>query len=235
MEALWNGIVLAQTEQAFRLGTDSVLLAQFLTLPKNARVVDLGAGCGTLGLLLCARDAGCTVLGVELDAAAQEAALENIAFNHLEHRMTALLGDVRELRAFLPANSADCVIANPPYFPAGSGKTSERFAMARSEATLPLTELCAAAAWLLPSGGRFALVHRPERLCDIFCAMRAVKIEPKRVQLVRHKPDAAPCLALIEGRRDGKAGLHWEPDFIEFTHDGQETAAYRAAYHRGEL
>lgn len=231
-ELLWNGI--RMTDGGFRLGTDSVLLAHFAQFPPCAKVADLGAGCGTLGLLLCASDPQVRVVGVELDETAHCAALENIHENGLEARLSSVLGDVREIKTLLPAGSFDGVIANPPYFPAGSGRKSSRSALARSEETLPLASLCHAAAWLLPCGGRFALVHRPERLCDIFCALRGNGIEPKRVQFVRHRANAPVCLVLVEGRRGGAAGLRFEADLIEFTDDGAESEAYRAAYHRGE-
>ena len=54
MEQLPNGITLNLPEGAFPLSTDSMVLSHFVRLPKNARVLDLGSGCGTLGLLLCA-------------------------------------------------------------------------------------------------------------------------------------------------------------------------------------
>ena len=233
-ETLWNGVTMIQPVGGFRLGTDSVLLAQFLSLPKRARIADLGSGCGTLGLLLCASDPDCTVTGVEIDEGAHRLALENIARNGLEGRLSSVLGDARDIRAIFPAGSFSCVISNPPYFAAGSGKVSAGNAAARSEETLSLRELCAAAAYLLPSGGRFALVHRPERLCDIVCAMRESRIEPKRIQFVRHSADSPVCLVLMEGRRGGSPGLTYLPDFCEFTPDGAETETYRAAYHRGE-
>lgn len=226
MEELWNDIFLKQG--AFRLGTDSVLLSQFITLPKKARIADLGAGCGTLGLLLCARSNDCSIVGIEIDADAHELALQNTEQNALHSRLQAIHGDVREIKQLLPANSFDCVISNPPYFPVDSGKIANA---ARSELTLKLSQLCEAAAWLLPSGGRFALVHRPERLCDIFCTLRENGMEPKRLQFVRHKLDAPICLVMIEARRGGKPGLVYEPDFIEFHPDGTPTDAYRAAYH----
>lgn len=234
METLFNGICIYE-QAGFPLGTDSVLLAQFLSLPKEARIADLGSGCGTLGLLLCARDKSCRVTGIELNAASHAAALENIRKNDLADRLSSLSGDVRNIAELLPAGSFDCVISNPPYFPAGSGKLSEKNSFARSEKTLTLPQLCKSAAYLLPSGGRFALVHRPERLCDVFCAMREAGIEPKRIQPVRHKEHSPLCLVLIEGRRGGKPGLKFEPDFIEFTPDGKETDAYRAAYGRGDM
>lgn len=234
VETLWNGITMLQPERGVRLGTDSLLLAQFLTVPRGAKVADLGSGCGTLGLLLCASRPDCTVTGVELDETAHLSAQKNIAINGLQNRLSSILGDVRAIRSLLPAGSFSCVISNPPYFPVGSGRVSREHAAARSEKTLTLPALCAAAAYLLPSGGRFALVHRPERLCDAICALRENGMEPKRIRFVRHTASSPVCLVLIEARRGGKPGLTYLPDFCEFTSDGAETDDYRAACHRGE-
>ncbi len=228
IEQLWRGVVLKRGP--FPLGTDSVLLSHFTSLRPNWRIADLGAGCGTLGLLLGAREPSCDVIGIELDEAAYATGLENLALNP-QVKMKLLKGDLRQVRQMLPPGSFDCVVSNPPYFPVGSGKVANAY---RSELTLNLNQLCEAAAWLLPSGGTFALVHRPERLCDLFWEMRGHGIEPKRLQFVRHKADAPVCLVLVEGRRGGKPGLSYLPDFIEFHPDGSETEAYRAAYHRGE-
>ena len=59
--------------------------------------------------------------------------------------------------------------------------------------------------------GRFALVHRPERLSDLFCTLRAHGLEPKRLRFVASSAENAPSLALVEARRGGKAGLSVEP------------------------
>ena len=85
---------------------------------------------------------------------------------------------------------------------------------------------------LLRSGGSFCLVHRPERLADIICALRAQRLEPKRLRFVRHHPGATVSLMLIDSRLDGKPGLQLEPDLILFDENGQETAEYRRIYHR---
>ena len=66
MEKLHNGFTLSLCEGAFPLSTDSIALSGFVRLPKNAKVLDLGSGCGTLGLLLCAEYPDCTVTGIEL-------------------------------------------------------------------------------------------------------------------------------------------------------------------------
>lgn len=233
-EALWNTIRLLQPDDGFRLGTDSVLIADFLTLPKHARVCDLGAGSGSIGLLLCARSESVRVEGVELQARACRLAEQNIALNALGDRFSMHCGDLRQIRTLLPASRFDCVISNPPYFPVGHGAVcaDEALAIARTELCCTLEDLCGAAAWLLRFGGSFALVHRPERLCDIIWCMRQAKIEPKRIRFVRHTQASAVCLVLLEGRLGAKPCLQYEPDLIQFEPDGAETAEYRAIYHR---
>ena len=72
-------------------------------------------------------------------------------------------------------------------------------------------DFCAAAARVLRWGGRFALVHRPERLSDLFCTLRAHGLEPKRLRFVASSAENAPFLALVEARRGGNASLSVEP------------------------
>ena len=70
---------------------------------------------------------------------------------------------------------------------------------------------------LLKSGGNFYMVHRPERLVDIFYYMRKYKIEPKRIRFVQPNKESAPNLVLIEGSRSGRAFLKFEnPLYNEF-------------------
>ena len=77
-----------------------------------------------------------------------------------------------------------------------------------------LEELCAAAGRLLKNGGRFALVHRPERLAEVLAVLRANRLEPKRLAFVKNRPDAAPWLFLVEAQKNRKTGLRVEPDVL---------------------
>ena len=115
MEQLQNGFTLDIPAGCFPLSTDSILLSDFVHIPKNARILDLGSGCGTLGLLLCAKDSGCAVTGVEIDGGAHDAALTNIARNGLQYRMTSLHGDLRQAQGKV----FDLCISNPPYYSGG--------------------------------------------------------------------------------------------------------------------
>lgn len=230
-----NWITLPRLPEQFPLSTDSVLLADFVRLPPSASVADLGAGIGTLGLLLCARHPDCRVDGLELQVQAVEAAQDAIRENGMEGRVSVVRGDLRQIADLFPVGRYDAVVSNPPYFPAGSGAAaaSETLALARTELGCTLTDVCSAAARLLHWGGCCFLVHRPERLCDLITELRANRLEPKRLRLVRHRPDAPPCLVLLESRLGGKPGLAIEPDLLLRDESGRESEEYRRIYGLG--
>lgn len=228
--ALWGGIRLYDTG-LFPLSTDSILLADFLPLPSNGKIVDLGSGCGTLGLLLCGRSSNCTVTGIELQEASHLAALENIRQNHLQSRLTSVLGDLRDIRRLLPQGQFDCAVSNPPYFPQNSGAAGQG-ASARMEDCCTPEDLFSAARWLVRYGGTFCLVHRPERLTDLLVAARNADLEPKKLRFVRHKPDAPVNLVLLQCKHGGRPGLELQQDLILWNPDGTATAEQNRIYHR---
>ena len=228
MEQLHGGYTLSLCEGAFPLSTDSIALAGFIRLPKNAQVLDLGSGCGTLGLLLCASDAGCHVTGVELQQQDHLQALENIHTNNLGGRMESICADLKDTdRLFSPGSFGICV-SNPPYFAAGPA--SLRVPTARREDHCTLAELCAAAGWALKYGGDFYLVYRPERMAELFACAAVHKLEPKRLCLLRHAPDKPVSLILVQLRKGAKPGLCWE-ELCLFDGQGNPTEQYKQLYH----
>ena len=225
MEYISNDYTLDLTD-GFPLSTDSMVLADFVKLPKNAAVLDLGSGCGTLGLLLCARNKSCTVTGIELDSAAHAAALENIARNGLAPRLSSICRDLRDM----PPQMRDfhVCVSNPPYFSGGAAHT--RNPGARREDTCTPRELFAAASKALVWGGDFFLVHKPERLAQLCFEASAAGLEPKRLRLVRHSPDCPISLILLSCRRGGKPGLQID-ELCLYNTDGAPTGDYRRIYH----
>ena len=228
METLYNGFTLKIAPGTFPLSTDSMVLADFVRLPKQARVLDLGAGCGTLGLMLCAKDPNCHLTGIELDDKAHQWALKNIAANNLQDRMGSLHGDLTDIGSHVRAGSFDVCLSNPPYFTAGF--RSNTTPLARHEDSCSLDALFHSAAWALKYGGDFFLVHKPERLAEIMLAACTHKLEPKRLCLVRHKENGPVALTMLQCRKGGKPGLTWE-ELILCDRNGQPTEDYRRIYH----
>lgn len=193
-------------EGCFPLGQDSLLLGRFATVKPGWRVCDLGCGVGTLLLLLLGRVSTLAVCGVEISPDAARAAQCNLADNGLTGEIRT--GDLRDPAVLPAAGQWDLVVSNPPWFPGGSGRSG---GPARMEEQCTLEQLCAAAARCLKNGGRFALVHRPDRLTDLLCALRSAGLEPKRMQLVQHREDKPPSAVLLEAVRQGRPGLEVLP------------------------
>ncbi|MBQ6928389.1 MAG: methyltransferase [Oscillospiraceae bacterium] len=233
-EALWPGGPQFMQAAHFRLGTDSVLLADFVNAAGAKRGIDLGCASGIEMLLLLARTKALHMTGLEIVPEAAALARENMAMNGLSARAQIMTGDIRDARALFRTGSFDLVVCNPPYFPEGSGAlplNTDR-AAARSELLCTLPELCGAAAFLLCTGGRAFFVHRPERLAELFVCLTASKLEPKRLRLVCRDAGCAASLVLVEARRGGRPGLTVEPALYLRDPDGSESAEYRRIYHR---
>ena len=234
---LWPGGPLYAQDPAAPLGTDSVLLADFVRPGGAERGIDLGCGGGILSLLLLARSETLHMTGLELRPDAAALGRENLARNGLSGRSEILTGDIREHRSLFAPGSFDLAVSNPPYFPAGSGGRSPdpARAAARGEEYCSLPQLCRAASWLLHTGGRFCLVHRPERLSELFVCLSAHALEPKRLRLVCPREGSAPSLVLVEARRGGRPGLQIEPALVLTDADGKESAELRRIYHRDPI
>lgn len=226
MEYLPNGLTLDSANGTFPLSTDSMLLADFARLPKNAKVLDLGSGCGTLGILLCARDASCHVTGIELSETAQAAAEENIRRNNLSCRMESICADLRTVS--LPLGGFGVCVSNPPYF--SGGPASKENPLARREDCCIPADLFAAAARAVKFGGDFFLVHKPERLAELIACGAKENLEAKRLRLVHHKEGGEISLILLQFRKGAKPGLKIE-EVTLFDKDNHPTDFYKTVYH----
>ena len=233
-ELLWPGGPELLQARHFRLGTDCVLLADFVNTAGARRGIELGCASGAAMLLLLERSPKLHMTGLEIVPEAAETARENMALNGLTERSGIVTGDIRDHRALFRAGSFDLLVCNPPYFPPGSGAISPYAdrAAARSELLCTLPELCAAAAFLLQTGGRACFVHRPERLSELLVTLTQTGLEPKRLRLVCRDAQAAPSLVLVEARRGGKPGLTVEASLYLQNPDGTESDEYRRIYHR---
>ena len=232
MSELWkNGP--SFEDGSFKVSTDSVLLASFAS-PKGKNGIDIGCGSGIISLIMLCTNETLHMTGIDVNEDAAETASSNIQRNGLSARYKVICGDIREHRKLFNTGSFDFAVCNPPYYPENSGKLSSdtKKALARGETLCTLEDICKAAAYLLPTGGSFYLVHKPERLSEIFCTMTKYSIEPKRLREVQYRIGRAPNLVLIEGRRGGRKGISVEAPLILTNEDGTETKEVLEIYRR---
>ncbi|UTT42984.1 tRNA1(Val) (adenine(37)-N6)-methyltransferase [Exiguobacterium aurantiacum] len=220
-----------QSDEVFSFSLDAVLLAEFVWVPiQKGKLVDLCAGTGAIPLFLSYRTKG-TITGVEIQPRLVDMANRSIAVNNLDDRLQIVEGDVKNAASVLGHARYDVVTCNPPYFLANETSLrnqSEHHTIARHEVLCTLEDCIRSASQLVKPGGKVAFVHRPERLLDILTLMRAYRIEPKRMQLVYPKQGRDANTLLIEGSKDGKAGLTILPPFVVYEEDDTYTSDMRA-------
>ncbi|MBP3284275.1 MAG: tRNA1(Val) (adenine(37)-N6)-methyltransferase [Clostridia bacterium] len=196
-----NGLKLIQDTDMFCFGIDAVMLANFVNCKKGAKIIDLCTGNGVIPILLSEKVPAEEILGVEIQPKVAELAEENVKLNRLEDKIRILNQDLKTVSDALGKSVADVVTCNPPYRTNGCGIQNEADtkAIARHEIYCSLEDVIRVSAELLKPLGKFFMVHRPDRLCDILCCMRDYKIEPKVLQFVQHDKASAPTHILVEG------------------------------------
>ena len=203
LDALFNGrLTLYQSRAGYRFSLDALLLAHFVTIKRDDKIIDLGTGSGVVPLVLADLYPSIHVTGVER-------ARRNVQVNRLEGRIQIIPGDVRCAGKMASPASFDVAVCNPPYRKPGSGRLSvdvER-QVARHEMKGGLKDFIVAGAFLLRAKGCMALVYPALRCVDLLAAMRAAGLEPKRLRMIHSFAPARASLVLAEGVKGGRSGL----------------------------
>ena len=227
-----DGLKLIQRPDAFRFGTDSVLLADFAAPRKNDRAIDLGCGTGAVALLMAGHQPALAVDGVEIQPEIADMARRSVLLNDLDDRVRVFEGDMRDSWRALGAGRYTLAVCNPPYGRSGAAleSRSETKRLARHEGDLTPDDIARAAAMLLKNGGRFCAIYPAPRAYELMRAMDGAGIAPKRVRTVHGVAGRAPKFVLLEGVRQGGEGLHWLPPLVLRAEDGTFTEEWHRIY-----
>ncbi|EJA1896214.1 tRNA1(Val) (adenine(37)-N6)-methyltransferase [Staphylococcus pseudintermedius] len=221
-----------QNDAVFSFSTDALLLGHFTEVRKRDRILDMCAGNGVISLLLS--DKGNNVItGVEIQPQLVNMAVRSVQYNHLEDRITMVEMDINALiQAYSPAQF-DLITCNPPYFKANQTNQHqlEAHKIARHEIYCTLDDCLRVSNHLLKEGGRVVMVHRAERMLDLFESMRHYRIEPKRLHMIFSKPGKAAQTIVVEGRKGGRQGLDIAPPFYIYDEQGDYTPEMKEIYY----
>jgi tRNA1Val (adenine37-N6)-methyltransferase len=231
-----DNLYLIQKKQGFRFGVDAVLLSNFANIKNRHRVVDLCTGTGIVPFLVYGKYKPKEVIGIEIQEDMVEMANRSSQYNNVEDKVKFKNADLKNIDFLKTLGTFDVLTVNPPYKLNNSGilNPNDKLAIARHDVMCNLEDVIIAARRLLKDNGRMYMVHRPERLIDIFELMRKHKIEPKRVQMIQPNVKKAPNIVLVEGQRDGGAYLKWEPPLYVYNEDGTYTKELNKIYGREE-
>ena len=226
-----NDLKIIQRKDMFNFSLDTVLLSQFCTINKDVRnIIDFGTNNAAIPLLLSKRT-NKPITGIEIQKEAVELAIKNIEMNNLTEQISIIHGDIKEVVKDLP--KAQLIVCNPPFFKVDENSNlneNEYLTIARHEIKIDLEGIISSAAYLLDNKGRFAIVHRPDRMIDILNIMQKYDIEPKRIRFVYPKMNKDSHVLLVEGMYKGKKGIKIEPPLYAHNDDGSYSNEVRRMF-----
>ena len=232
-----NNLKIIQNKDGFCFGIDSVLLSDFAKeIPSNAKVLDLGTGTGILGILLCGKTNLSKIYGIDIQEDVCNMASRSIKLNNLEDKFEIINKNIKDLKDIFEANTFDAIVSNPPYKKDNSGlkNESETKLISRHEITASLEDFINISSFLLRNNCSLYMVHRPERLSDLFYLLRKYNLEPKKLRLVQSYFDSKPKLILVKATKNAKSFLNIEAPLIIYNKDGSYTDEILQIYGKEE-
>lgn len=217
---------LLQPRNGYRYSLDALILARFAGTKPAAAILELGAGCGVISLVLARLDTDCErLVAVEKNTEMARITAENIRRNGLEKRVNVIEADVNDLRAHYQDSGFDLVLSNPPYRVPGHGRVSPHAGRdtARHESSAGLADFLSVAKYQVSSGGRICFIHHPSRFVEFIAQAHALKLCLLRLQMVHGKADAPATMFLAELAKGRRAAPHIEPPLFVRHPDGSYT------------
>ncbi len=215
-----------QDTEAFNFSIDSMLLADFVTITtRTKKICDLCTGNAPIPLYLTLRT-NADIVGVEVQENSFNLAIKSVEENNLSKQINIVLDNLVGISNKIGNNCFEVVTCNPPFFKLGDNNLNpnDKKAIARHEVLANLDDIVKEASILLNTKGRFAMVHRPDRLVEIIETFKKYRIEPKRLRFVYPKLNGKCNHILIEGIKDASiGGLTVLPPLIVYNENNQWT------------
>lgn len=219
-----KNVSLYQKRKGYRFTVDSLVLEDFVRRPQPARIVDIGAGSGIVGILLALRFPKAHVFLLELQEDLSELCRMNVTLNGLSEKVSVVRGDAARVKDIheLPPHSFDVAVCNPPFRLPGTGKISPHpeKALARHEIMMDLSSLIMTFHYLLRPRGYAYMIGHPSRLTQFLSLMSKYQIEAKRARFVHPDKYSDAKMILIEGVKTARPSIRIEKPLFIYNRNG---------------
>jgi len=217
---------LFQPRHGYRYSLDPFLLTRFCGQPPSgSRIIDLGAGCGIISLVLARINPTASVVAVENNPDMAVLIEQNIRHNDLAGKVSVIAEDVMALRKKCPVSTFDLVVSNPPFRAAGSGRVSPRSGRdsARHETTAGLGDFMAAAKYLVKPSGRICFIQLPSRLAEFMALAAEMKLSVLRLRMIHSDAASAATMFMAELAKGRRSAPVVEPPLFVRDMSGEYT------------
>lgn len=214
-----------QPRHGYRFSVEAILLGRFVRASARERVLELGAGCGVISIMLASLYHPREVVAIEIQPDLAEMIARNAAMNDLGS-VRAICANLRQKTAGVEPASFDLVVANPPYRAASTGRENPDRGrrLARGEGSATLADFVRAARRYARDGARVAFVFTARRSAELISTMREKKLEPKRIRFVHPRIGMPASVVMVEASAGGGTEAAIEPPLILYDRPGIYTS-----------
>lgn len=235
IDQLTSGWTIAQRKKGHRHSTDDLLTGWYAAekAPHARRMLDLGAGIGSVGLLALWRaPADATLVAIEAQAVSFALLERNLADNGLSARVRAIHADLRDVHL---GERFELVTGSPPYWDVSEGVVPEdpQKAAARFELRGTVADYARCAREHLAPDARFVFCFPSVQGARAHAACEGAELVVESERAVIPRRGAQPLFTLYCARRREDAGpafVREEPHVVRDEH-GEPTAVHAAARH----
>lgn len=229
----YKDMYIYQNDEWFTFSIDSVLLANFTKINlRDKNIMDFCTGNAPVPMFLSYKTKN-KIIGVELQKEVYDLAVKSINCNNLSDRIKIINYDIKNISDLYESDSFDIITCNPPYFETKNielQNDNKIKNIARHEVAISLEDIIKNASYLLKNGKKFVMVHRPDRLIEIFDLFKKYNLEPKRIRFCYPKVGKDANTLLIEGVKNGNKGMIIESPLFVHNDDGSYTDEIRRCF-----
>jgi tRNA1(Val) A37 N6-methylase TrmN6 len=206
-------MILHQPQTGYCYNSDTLFLYDFITnFPIKKNVLEVGGGCGVLGLLV-ARDFKINLTIIEIQKIMSEFIKKNSKVNSID---LELINDDFLIHKF--NKRFDYVISNPPFYPSNKKSDNKIKQIARYDENLPMKEFFEKVNSILTEKGEFIFCYEASRFDEV-TKMLPKPLKITDVKFVYPKMGKFANLVMIRAKRHSKSMIKFHSPIFNFNED----------------
>ncbi len=210
------GVRLYQPQKGYCYNSDSLFLYDFASrFSLRGKVLDVGAGCGIVGLLLARDFPNISLEAVEKQEKFVEYAKKNAKENGIEYTIY-----MQDFLSMPEQTRYDYILSNPPFYHDGVQKSKDEMLFhARYNVHLPIEPFFKKVAKMLSARGFFIFCYDASQLPLVASALEKAKLRMLNVRFVHPKREKKASLVLIRARKESKSMTEVQTPLFVFEGD----------------
>ena len=209
-----NDLKIYQHKNQYSFTSDATILAEFVSVKKNQKIVEACSGSGVISILLTTKGAN-DITCFEIQNQMVQMSIASIEYNNLSNTIKVVCDDFQNAKNYV--KEIDIIVCNPPYFKSGKKSKNAQIEISKFETSMTLESLIKTSASLLKDKGSFYICFTPDRTSELISTLSKHKLEPKIMFFTQKDITKQPSCVFVKAVKNGNSGTQILPTL--FTHD----------------